>query len=91
MLFVIIAKDHADSTELRANTRPTHLKHLGRHDVRYAGPMLIDDQTQPIGSVVIVDVADLTAARDFAASDPYSVAGLFAEVNVHPFKQVIPG
>ena len=91
MLFVIIAKDHADSTELRANTRPTHLEHLGRHDVRHAGPMLSDDQTQPIGSVVIVDVADLTAARDFAASDPYSVAGLFAEVNVHPFKQVIPG
>jgi uncharacterized protein YciI len=91
MLFVIIAKDHADSTELRANTRPTHLEHLGSHDVRYAGPMLSDDQTQPIGSVVIVDVADLTAARDFAASDPYSVAGLFAEVNVHPFKQVIPG
>lgn len=91
MLFVIIAKDHADSTELRANTRPTHLEHLERHDVRYAGPMLSDDQTQPIGSVVIVDVADLTAARDFAASDPYSVAGLFAEVNVHPFKQVIPG
>ena len=91
MLFVIIAKDHADSTELRANTRPTHLEHLGRQGVRYAGPMLSDDQTQPIGSVVIVDVADLTAARDFAASDPYSVAGLFAEVNVHPFKQVIPG
>ena len=91
MLFVIIAKDHADSTELRANTRPTHLEHLERHDVHYAGPMLSDDQTQPIGSVVIVDVADLTAARDFAASDPYSVAGLFTEVSVHPFKQVIPG
>ena len=91
MLFVIIAKDHANSTELRADTRPTHLEYLGRHDVRYAGPMLSDDQTQPIGSVVIVDVADLTAARDFAASDPYSVAGLFTEVSVHPFKQVIPG
>ena len=31
MLFVIIAKDHADSTELRANTRPNHLEYLSSH------------------------------------------------------------
>lgn len=91
MLFVIIAKDHADSTELRANTRPDHLEYLSSHAVHYAGPMLSDDQEQPIGSIVVIDAADLTAARDFAANDPYTVAGLFAEVSVHPFKQVIPG
>jgi len=89
MLFAIIAKDHPDSTELRANTRSNHLEYLGSHDVRYAGPILSDDAERPIGSIVIIDAEDLSAARDFAASDPYTVAGLFAEVNVHPFKQVI--
>ena len=91
MLFVIITKDHADSTQLRANTRPNHLEYLGGHEVHYAGPMLSDDQDQPIGSIVVIEAADLTAARDFAANDPYTLAGLFTEVSVHPFKQVIPG
>ena len=91
MLFVIIAKDHAESTELRANTRANHLEYLGCHDVHYAGPMLSDDQGQPVGSIVVIDAADLTAARDFAAHDPYTLAGLFAEVSVHSSKQVIPG
>ena len=90
MLFVIIAKDHPDSTELRVNTRPNHLEYLDSHDVRFAGPMLRDDADQPIGSIVVIDAEDLSAARNFAASDPYTTAGLFAEVNVHPFKQVIP-
>ncbi|MGB0997630.1 MAG: YciI family protein [Pseudomonadales bacterium] len=90
MLFMIISKDHADSTELRANTRPKHLDYLQSHDVRYAGPILSDDETQPIGSAIVIEAQDLAAARAFAANDPYTVAGLFAEVNVHPFKQVIP-
>ena len=90
MLFMIISKDHADSTELRANTRPKHLDYLQSHDVRYAGPILSDDETLPIGSAIVIEAQDLAAARAFAANDPYTVAGLFAEVNVHPFKHVIP-
>ncbi|HCY05698.1 MAG TPA: hypothetical protein DHU16_09595 [Gammaproteobacteria bacterium] len=89
MLFAIIAKDHPDSIELRANTRPNHLEYLGSNDVRYAGPILSDDGEQPIGSIVIIDAENLSAARNFAAGDPYTIAGLFAEVTVHPFKQVI--
>ena len=89
MLFAIIAKDHPDSTELRANTRPNHLKYLGSNYVRYAGPILSDDGEQPIGSIVIIDAENLSEAKNFAAGDPYTIAGLFAEVNVHPFKQVI--
>ena len=47
MLFMIISKDHPDSTELRANTRPKHLQYLASHDVHYAGPILSDDETNP--------------------------------------------
>ena len=90
MLFMIINKDHPDSTELRANTRPKHLQYLVSYDVHYAGPILSDDETKPIGSTIVIEAEDLGAARAFAAHDPYTVAGLFAEVNVHPFKQVIP-
>ena len=46
MLFMIISKDHPDSTELRANTRPKHLQYLASHNVHYAGPILSDDETK---------------------------------------------
>jgi uncharacterized protein YciI len=39
---------------------------------------------------VIVECDDLDDAKAIAAEDPYSKAGLFSSVNVHPFKQVIP-
>ena len=71
--------------------RPKHLQYLASHDVQhYAGPILSDDETKPIGSTIVIEAEHLGAARAFAANDPYTVAGLFAEVNVHPFKQVIP-
>jgi uncharacterized protein YciI len=58
--------------------------------VRFAGPILSDDQTKPVGSIVIVECDNLDDAKAIAAEDPYSKAGLFSSVNVHPFKQVIP-
>ncbi|GIS20736.1 MAG: hypothetical protein CM15mP120_26520 [Pseudomonadota bacterium] len=59
MLFMIISKDHPDSTELRANTRPKHLQYLASHDVHYAGPILSDDETKPIGSTIVIEAEDL--------------------------------
>ena len=35
------------------------------------------------GSLIILDVADLDEARDWAAGDPYARAGLFASVEIN--------
>lgn len=90
MLFALICHDVVDGFELRQQTRPAHLEFLASQNVRFAGPMLSDDQTKPIGSIVIIECDDLGAAKVIAAQDPYNKAGLFQSVSVHPFKQVIP-
>ena len=52
------------------------------------GGALLDDQGQQIGSILIIDVADRAAAEEFAATDPFVAAGLFASTHIAPFRQV---
>ena len=52
------------------------------------GGALLDDQGQQIGSILIIDVPDRAAAEEFAATDPFVPAGLFASTHIAPFRQV---
>ena len=89
MLFVIIGRDGPDAKELRPKIRPEHLAHLAQYDaqnrVRLAGPL-----TDGTGSLIVLEAADLEEARAIAEADPYRTKGVFAEIDVHPFMQVIP-
>lgn len=89
--FAIHCIDKPDSAALRAATRPTHLAHITKviDQVLVAGPLLGIDG-QPIGSLLIVDFADRKAAIQFAADDPYALAGLFASVAVTAWNKVVP-
>ena len=90
MLYALICEDHADSEALRKSVRGDHLEYIQNYDVRFAGPMLADDEATMIGSIIVLEVADREAAEAFAASDPYNQAGLFARVTIRPFRQVLP-
>lgn len=90
MLFALLCRDKDDGFELRKQTRHAHLEFLATQQVRFAGPMLSDDESTPIGSIVVIECSDLEQAKAIAAADPYNLAGLFRSVDVHPFKQVIP-
>ena len=89
--FAIHCIDKPDSAELRAATRPEHLAYIGKivDSVLVAGPLLGLDGA-PIGSLLIIDFADRKAAIQFAADDPYALAGLFASVAVTAWKKVFP-
>ena len=87
MLFAITCLDKLDSLALRTTTRPDHVAYLATHHVAYGGPLL-DDAGQPCGSLLVVEVADHTAAAMFAAGDPYAQAGLFASTTIHGFRAV---
>jgi hypothetical protein len=89
MLYVLICEDKPDSEALRKSVRDQHLKHLNAHDVRYAGPMLAEDEATMIGSVIVIEADDRAAADAFASADPYRGAGLFERVTIRAFKQVI--
>jgi uncharacterized protein len=54
-----------------------------------AGPTLAADGTTPTGSLIVLEAADLAAAEDAAAQDPYAAAGLFDRVTIEPFRLVL--
>jgi len=97
LLYAIIAEDNPESLELRKQTRPAHLQrlHALQDDGRLvlAGPHPAVDADDPgpagfTGSLIVAEFSSLAAAREWAASDPYQVAGVYAHVTVKPFKKV---
>ncbi len=90
MLFALICTDKPDSLDLRMRVRPDHLKHLESlgSALKAAGPFTTDEGS-PTGSLVIIEAADRAAAQAIADADPYAKAGLFASVDIKPWKWLI--
>ncbi|HET6587154.1 MAG TPA: YciI family protein [Oleiagrimonas sp.] len=99
MWYAITALDVADSLELRKTARPAHLERLntlqaeGR--LKLAGPFPAIDAEDPgqagfSGSLIIASFDSLEAARAWADADPYRAAGVYASVDVRPFRQTLP-
>jgi uncharacterized protein len=55
------------------------------------GPTLTADRTAATGSMHMVDLPDATAAREFAFEEPYYRAGVFADVLVRRWRNVLGG
>jgi len=86
MLFVVMAKDKADSLALRMATREEHFAYARETKaVKLGGPFL-DAKGDMAGSLIIIEAADLEAARAWQKNDPYAKAGLFQSVDVQPWK-----
>lgn len=91
MLYLIICHDDPAKPGLRGETRPAHLAYLESlgDAVRLAGPLFADDGATVTGSMILIRAGSLDAARAIAATDPYAQAGLFARVEIRPWKQVL--
>ncbi|WP_170459431.1 YciI family protein [Ruegeria arenilitoris] len=88
MLIALIARDKDGALQTRLDNRAAHLAYIEETGVvAQAGPLLDGDAM--IGSLVILDVEDLAAARAWADNDPYAKAGLFTSVELIPWKRVI--
>lgn len=89
MLFALMAYDHDNKIELRKATREDHVAYLkSGNAVQQAGPF-VNAGGDMCGSLIILDVADIDAARNWAANDPYTKAGLFRDVTIMPWNRVI--
>lgn len=97
MLYAIIGTDVENSLEKRKQARPDHLARLqalrdaGRLII--AGPFPAVDNDDPssagfTGSLIVAEFSDLDEAKAWANADPYIQAGVYAHVDVKPFKQV---
>lgn len=99
MYYSIVATDHADSTDARGRARPAHLARLnelldqGRLLVSGPNPRIESEDPGPAGftgSVIIAEFDSLEEAKAWADADPYFAAGVYARVEVKPFKKVLP-
>lgn len=87
-LFAVMCTDKENHLETRKANRDAHLAYLKETGVAQAGPFL-DVDGNMCGSLLILDVADLAAAQDWAANDPYAKAGLFQSVSIQHWNRVI--
>ena len=90
-LFALICHDKPNSLELRMKNREAHLAYGPTTGVKIllGGPLLSDDGQTMQGSLLVIDVPDLAAAKKFSAGDPYVKAGLFESVEIRPWRKVI--
>ena len=97
MYYVFFAQDVPGSLEKRLSVRKPHtdrLTHLqAARRLLTAGPNPAIDDENPgeagfTGSTVIAQFESLSAAKDWAAQDPYVEAGVYGDVIVKPFKKV---
>lgn len=97
MYYTIIGTDQPNSLENRKANRPAHLARLeqlrdaGR--LLVAGPFPAVDNEDPAeagftGSVIIAEFANLAEAESWAKADPYALNGVYATVDIKPFKRV---
>lgn len=99
MWYAILSEDVEDSLDKRRSARPEHLARLealvdeGR--LLVAGPHPAVDGIEPgdagfSGSLVIAEFDSLSQAQAWADEDPFVEAGVYRNVTVKPFKQVLP-
>jgi len=99
MLFMIVGHDVDNSLEKRLQARPAHLERLkelqAQGRVMIAGPNPAIESEDPgeagfTGSLIVAEFDSLAEARTWADADPYVAAGVYARVDIKPFKKVFP-
>ncbi|SDU16550.1 hypothetical protein SAMN05216296_2157 [Pseudomonas pohangensis] len=99
MLYAIIAIDHPDTLSKRLAARQDHLARLEQLKTEgrliLAGPHPAIDSNDPgpagfTGSLIVAEFDSLQGAQRWADADPYLAAGVYAQVQVKPFKLVLP-
>lgn len=90
MLFAMIARDKPGSGAQRTATRPVHLEHLEAlgETLVFAGALMGADGN-PEGSLLVLEAESLDAATERLMADPFIAAGIFASVEIKPWRIAI--
>lgn len=92
MLFALHLLDKPGSADLRQRVRPEHKAYLAQvaGRIAFAGPLLHDDGQTMVGSLLVIDVASRDAVMAWLAAEPFTQAGLYADVQIHAFANLWP-
>ena len=99
MWYAIVGHDTPNSLDKRIAARPAHVARLQAMQTEgrllLAGPFPAIDAVDPgaagfTGSLIVAEFASLQAAQEWANTDPYVAAGVYASVDIKPFKKTFP-
>ena len=90
MLFVIHAIDRPGSLQTRLARYDAHkafLSDTSPHGVRIvmSGPLVGNDGTTAIGSLLVVEAEDRAAVQRFNEADPFHAAGIWERITITGF------
>lgn len=92
MLYCFICTDKPDALELRRAHRQAHIDYWHKAEsIRIGGPFTSEDGETMSGSLLIVEAADRAAADELIANDPFVKVGLFASIDIRPWKWTLKG
>jgi uncharacterized protein len=94
MLFMVIAKDGTDpdAPARRQAVREAHLagaKELAAAGRLLLGGPLLDDAGGMIGSALLLEAEDASAARAILDADIYTRTGVWQTFEIHPFRRAV--
>ncbi|MFK0171641.1 YciI family protein [Streptomyces sp. NPDC090306] len=91
MEFLSYHRDRPDSAALRDDLLEEHWSYMDQYakEMIARGPTLADDGDTATGSVHIVDLPDPTAARAFAFEEPNYQAGVYRDVLLRRWRNVL--
>lgn len=89
MRVALFCHDKPGALQVRKDNRAAHLAYIDATGVvEMAGPLLTPEGEMN-GSLVVLSVESLVEAQNWAAADPYALAGLFDTVTITEWKKVI--
>ncbi|WP_114008239.1 YciI family protein [Cohaesibacter intestini] len=90
MHFYVTCTDKDGALETRMANREAHLAFVAENTdtIKIGGPFLSEEGAM-LGSMLICEADDKESLEAFLANDPYAKAGLFASVEIRPWKWVI--
>ena len=89
MRIALVTHDKPNHLHIRKENREAHLAYIKNSGVvEMAGPFLDTDE-EMCGSLIVLDVNDMAAAKAWAENDPYNKAGLFETITLKIWKKVL--
>lgn len=89
MLVCLMAHDKSGALDVRKANREAHLAYIQSTGCVMIGGPMKDGAGDMCGSMLVLDVADMAAAEQWAANDPYAKAGLFQSVTLREWVQAV--
>jgi uncharacterized protein len=91
MRFAIQCQLAENIEEKRLALRPNHLRFMEANKDRiFCGGPTVSLEGQLETMLIILNAADLTSAEAFMQAEPYNQAGVFQQVMIREWRQVLP-